>query len=420
MLGQIGRAWGGHMAADHLLVRRRELAPVVPRRTAIPAPPGGGDVDAMLDRVLSDCVARRGGTVHVDLDGETLAIRIRAHGVLDETMVLQGDAAEALRAGLFDRAGLTAGQDEGGLNAAGRDWLAHRLDTTDGARVVLQHIGTPIPDEPLAALGMSPALVRTIDSALLDAAGGVVVVAGPAGSGCPATLRAFLARVNVGTRRSLAIQRTAEVADAGVGRVTVNAADPRGTASALRLVLRQDPDIVMLDDLPDREAAQMAFEAARTRRLLLLGVEADDAVGAIARLRALRVERFLLASTLRVVVAQRLVRQLCADCRRPVQASAAASALLGFDPGSVIYTSDGCDGCANSGFAGQVAVFEAIACDSAISRLLNDGGDAAILSRHAFVAAPNLGSAARALVREGRTTPEEALRISRSGAAVTA
>ncbi|UUL83220.1 GspE/PulE family protein [Sphingomonas qomolangmaensis] len=374
----------------------------------------------MLDRVLAECIARRGGTIHVDLSDEALAIRIRVHGALHEVLALRGSDATALRGCLFDRAGLIAGQGEGRLTAAGRDWLAYRVDTTDGARVVLQHMGTPSADEPLAAIGMSPALVRTIDSALLDAAGGIVVVAGPAGSGSAATLRAILARVNVGTRRSLAIQRTAEAADAGVGRVTVDAADPRGTAAALRLVLRQDPDIVMLDDLPDRETAQMAFEAARTRRLLLLGVEADDAVGAIARLRALRVERFLLASTLRIVVAQRLVRRLCVDCRRPVQASAAASALLGFDPGSVIYTSDGCDACAGSGFAGQVAVFEAIACDPAISRLLNDGGDAAILSRHAFVAAPNLGSAARALVREGRTTPEEALRISRGGAAVTA
>jgi general secretion pathway protein E len=130
-------------------------------------------------------------------------------------------------------------------------------------------------------------------------------------------------------------------------------------------------------------------------------------------MRDMRIEPFLLASTLRAVVAQRLVRRLCPSCRRPVQASGSVSSLLGFDPGTVIYEPVGCEDCNGTGFKGRIGVFEAIRIDDTIRRLINDGGDEAIIARHAFLKAPNLGSAARRLVREGLTTPEEAVRISR-------
>src|SRR3546814_410667 len=127
----------------------------------------------------------------------------------------------------------------------------------------------------------------------------------------------------------------------------------------------------------------------------------------------MKIEPFLLASTLRAVIAQRLVRRLCPHCREPVQASGSVSALLGFDPGAVIYEARGCGECGNSGFKGRIGVFEAVRIDDAIRRLINAGGDEAVIASHAFRNAPNLGSAARVLVREGVTTAEEAVRISR-------
>ena len=138
--------------------------------------------------------------------------------------------------------------------------------------------------------------------------------------------------------------------------------------------------------------------------------------GAVTRLRDMGVEPFLLASTLRLVVAQRLVRRLCQHCREPVQADKSASALLGFDPGTIIYRAKGCEECGGSGYKGRIGVFEAIRVDDTIRRLINDGGDESLIARHAFLNAPNLGSAARALVRDGQTTAEEAIRVSRRDA----
>jgi general secretion pathway protein E len=113
------------------------------------------------------------------------------------------------------------------------------------------------------------------------------------------------------------------------------------------------------------------------------------------------------------VIAQRLVRRLCPVCREAVQASPSVAALLGFDAGATIFEARGCPECSNTGYRGRIGVFEAVRIDETIRRLINAGGDEAVIASHAFRAAPNLGAAARALVREGVTTAEEAVRISR-------
>ena len=127
----------------------------------------------------------------------------------------------------------------------------------------------------------------------------------------------------------------------------------------------------------------------------------------------MKVEPFLLASTLRAVIAQRLVRKLCEHCRTPIQADGSLASLLGFDNGTVVYRETGCEQCNHTGFQGRIGVFEAIRIDDSLRKLINDGGDEAAITAHAFRKQPHLGAAARALVRDGLTTPEEAIRISR-------
>jgi general secretion pathway protein E len=147
---------------------------------------------------------------------------------------------------------------------------------------------------------------------------------------------------------------------------------------------------------------------------VLSTVHTNDAVGAITRMRDMKVEPFLLASTLRAVIAQRLVRRLCEHCRRVEPASEWAAALLGIEAGVATYEPVGCEHCAQTGFKGRIGVFEAVRVDETIRRLINEGGDETAISRHAFANSPNLAAAARQLVREGLTTPEEAVRVSRN------
>jgi general secretion pathway protein E len=245
---------------------------------------------------------------------------------------------------------------------------------------------------------------------------GILLVTGPTGSGKTTTLYAGLRNLNDGSRNILTVEDPVEYAMEGVGQTQVNAKVGLTFAAGLRAILRQDPDVVMVGEIRDRETAEIAVQASLTGHLVLSTVHTNDAVGAITRMRDMRVEPFLLASTLRAVVAQRLVRRLCQHCREPVQADKSASALLGFDPGTIIYRARGCDECNGTGYKGRIGVFEAIRVDDTIRRLINDGGDESLIARHAFLNAPNLGSAARALVRDGQTTAEEAIRVSRRDA----
>jgi general secretion pathway protein E len=246
---------------------------------------------------------------------------------------------------------------------------------------------------------------------------GIILVTGPTGSGKTTTLYAGLRQLNDGTRNILTVEDPVEYAVEGVGQTQVNAKVGLTFGAGLRAILRQDPDVVMVGEIRDRETAEIAVQASLTGHLVLSTVHTNDAVGAITRMRDMRVEPFLLASTLRAVIAQRLVRRLCQHCREPMQADKSASALLGFDPGTIIYRARGCEECNGTGYKGRIGVFEAIRVDDTIRRLINDGGDESLIARHAFLNAPNLGSAARALVRDGQTTAEEAIRVSRRDAA---
>lgn len=315
-----------------------------------------------LSDILDEAAARGATHVHLDPDGDALRVRLRIGGRLSELLRL----SSRLDLGIEGR-GLTVAAHEG--------------------RTVLHLAPRELRYPALERLGMSAALARIMGG--IDH--GLVLAAGPAGSGRSTTLAALLDRLDDGTRNLLHARDAAD----------------------LRAVLQQDPDAILIESIADRETAALALHAAEAGHLVLAGVDAGDAVGAILRLRALRADPFQLASTLKTVLAQRLVKRLCPSCRRPVQAQGSTSALLGFDAGTVVYAPEGCGGC-DSGFTGQIAVFEAIHGDAALRRLINDGGDGAIIARHAFVNAPNLGSAARALVREGVITPEEAVRVSKS------
>jgi general secretion pathway protein E len=242
---------------------------------------------------------------------------------------------------------------------------------------------------------------------------GIILVTGPTGSGKTTTLYAALKQLNDGRRNILTVEDPVEYAVEGVGQTQVNAKVGLDFAAGLRAILRQDPDVVMVGEIRDRETADIAVQASLTGHLVLSTVHTNDAVGAITRLKDLKVEPFLLASTLRAVIAQRLVRRLCEACREPVQADTGVAAMLGLDAGAVIWRPRGCEACGQTGFKGRVGVFEAIRVDETVRRHIYAGGDEAMIARHAFLKAPTLASAARAMVAKGLTTPEEAIRIAR-------
>src|SRR3712207_2800331 len=185
-------------------------------------------------------------------------------------------------------------------------------------------------------LRMPPAINQLYRVALAEP-NGIVLVTGPTGSGKTTTLYAGLRLLNDGSRNILTVEDPVEYAVDGVGQTQVNAKVGLSFAAGLRAILRQDPDVVMVGEIRDRETAEIAVQASLTGHLVLSTVHTNDAVGAITRLRDMKVEPFLLASTLRAVIAQRLVRRLCPACRVPTPADAAVAALLGIQEGTTVY-----------------------------------------------------------------------------------
>ena len=374
----------------------------------------------LINGLIADATRQGVSDIHIEPYETGLVVRMRMDGVLRETLRMPPHVAPVVVSRIKVMARLDIAErrlpQDGriGLTLGGKliDVRVSTLPSRAGERVVLRILDKENAGIDLDHLGMNPGIERLYREALSEP-NGIVLVTGPTGSGKTTSLYAGLKLLNDGSRNILTVEDPVEYAVDGVGQTQINPQVGLSFATGLRAILRQDPDVVMVGEIRDRETGEIAVQAALTGHLVLSTVHTNDAVGAITRLRDMRVEPFLIASTLRMVIAQRLVRRLCPTCRQPVEAAGSLSALLGLEPGTIIFEARGCRECGQTGYRGRVGLFEAVRVDDMIRRLINSGGDEAAIAAHAFRNAPSLSSAARQLVRDGMTTAEEAVRVSR-------
>ena len=374
----------------------------------------------LINGILAEAIRHGVSDVHVEPYESGLIVRMRVDGVLRETLSMPAHVAPVVisrikvmaRLDIAERRVPQDGRISLTLGGKMLDVRVSTLPSRAGERVVLRILDKDAAGFTLDGLGLD----KSVEAILRDALGdpnGIILVTGPTGSGKTTTLYACLQQLNDGSRNILTIEDPVEFAVDGVGQTQVNAKVGMTFANGLRAILRQDPDVVMVGEIRDRETAEIAVQASLTGHLVLSTVHTNDALGAITRLRDMKVEQFLLASTLRAVIAQRLVRRLCPHCRAEEPASAGLGSLLGLGASDVVYRPIGCAECGHSGYKGRMGVFEAVRIDPAVRKLINEGADEATIARHAFRAVPNLSAAARDLVLKGETTPEEAIRVSR-------
>ena len=245
---------------------------------------------------------------------------------------------------------------------------------------------------------------------------GIILVTGPTGSGKTTTLYAALARLNTSRYSILTVEDPIEYYIDGIGQTQVNNKVELDFARGLRAILRQDPDIVMVGEIRDVETAEIAVQASLTGHLVLSTLHTNTAIGAITRLRDMGIEPFLLSSSLVGLVAQRLVRLLCPNCKKehtPTHAELKTLKASGQIPS--ISVPHGCDQCSHTGYVGRQGIYEIVEVDDRIRTMIHDGASEHDIEAYARTRSPGITDDGMRLVMHGLTSLEEVLRVTREG-----
>lgn len=380
-------------------------------RHASEAPPIVAAVDLMLERA----VASGASDVHVEPSATVVAVRARVDGVLRSILELPAATAAAVTSRIKIMAGMDIAvkrrpQDgRSAVTAAGRrvELRISTLPAVDGEKVVIRILDLAERRPSLATLGLGPRLVVELESAL-DREHGLFLVTGPTGSGKTTTLYAVLeSRDRIG-RNVLTLEDPVESRLDGLTQVHVQPRAGLTFAAALRSVLRQDPDTIMVGEMRDRETAEIGLAAALTGHLVLSTLHTIDAPGAVSRLVEMGAPRYLVAGGLVGVLAQRLVRRLCPDCRTVIPAGHYDLHSLGLPTPTHLPRAVGCDRCGGTGYRGRVGVFELLRVDAAIRELILEGAPAdAVREAAAGAGMVPLPVDAWAKVEAGVTTLDE-------------
>lgn len=361
----------------------------------------------MLNALLTQAAKDGASDIHIEPYERSSSVRFRVDGTLRE--VVQPN--KALHAALISRLKIMAELDiaerrlpqDGriSLRIGGRavDVRVSTLPSSHGERAVLRLLDKGESKFTLEGLGMSGAVLAKFDK-LVKQPHGIVLVTGPTGSGKTTTLYASLGRVDTAGTNILTVEDPVEYELAGIGQTQVNAKIDLTFAKALRAILRQDPDVIMIGEIRDYETAQIAIQASLTGHLVLATVHTNDAPSTVTRMIDMGVEPFLLSSSLIGVLAQRLVRKLCVHCKKiDVRGR---------------YHPVGCTECGGTGYKGRTGVYELMAVDDQIRSLIHSRA----AESQVFVAAEagglrSMREDGERLVAEGITSAEEIMRVTR-------
>lgn len=376
----------------------------------------------LINALLTEAIKENASDIHIETYESRMVVRFRVDGVLREIIQPQREFAPMVISRLKVMAKLDIAEkrlpQDGriSLNLGGRsvDVRVSTLPSGHGERVVLRLLDKQANQLDLKQVGMAPRELDAIQN-MIARPHGIILVTGPTGSGKTTSLYAVVNQLNERSRNILTVEDPIEYYLDGIGQTQVNSKVDMTFAKGLRAILRQDPDVVMVGEIRDRETAEIAVQASLTGHLVLSTLHTNTAVGAITRLRDMGIEPFLLASSLVGVIAQRLLRLLCPHCKQPVHVRGADLKRLGFvgaiEDGVEVYQPQGCPKCYGHGYKGRAGVFEIIPLDSEMAKLIHDGAGDLALEQHARTLAPSIQQSALDKVLAGETSVDEALRI---------
>ena len=339
----------------------------------------------LVNSLMSQAVKDRASDIHIEPFERDIVVRFRVDGVLYEIIKPPKRFQNSIISRVKIMADLNIAEkrlpQDGRirLKVAGKDIdiRVSTVPTTYGERIVMRLLDRSSVLRDLDTIGFSKRALSGMDQ-LINKSHGIVLVTGPTGSGKTSTLYGCLNKINKPDLNILTIEDPVEYQLKGVGQVQVNTKINLSFASGLRSFLRQDPDVIMVGEIRDRETAEIAIQASLTGHLVLSTVHTNDAAGAVTRLVDMGIEPFLVASSLVGVLAQRLVRTICAECKEPYTPTESELAELNLDPKKVkqLYRGKGCPACARTGYSGRMGIFELMLVDDDVRDLVLRNVDA--------------------------------------------
>jgi general secretion pathway protein E len=364
----------------------------------------------MINALLTQAARDGASDIHIEPFESYSMVRFRVDGTLRDVV----RPKRALHAALVSRIKIMAALDiaekrlpQDGritLRVGGRpvDVRVSTLPTGHGERVVLRLLEKDLSKLELTNLGMAQGTLARFDH-LIHQPHGIILVTGPTGSGKSTTLYAAIRRLDKNTTNIMTVEDPIEYDIEGIGQTQVNPKIDMTFAKALRAILRQDPDIVMIGEIRDLETAQIAVQASLTGHLVLATLHTNDSASAVTRLIDMGIEPFLLSSSLLGVLGQRLVRKLCPRCRQP-------------DPATGGFRAVGCEHCGNTGYLGRTGIYELLTVDDEMRLLVHRGANDTDVRRLAEKGGMiNMRADAQRWIKSGVTSQEEALRVTREG-----
>ena len=376
----------------------------------------------MINVLFSQAMRDNASDIHIEPFERSSVVRFRIDGVLRDIV----SPKRELHAALISRIKIMAQLDiaekrlpqDGriSLRLAGKpvDVRVSTLPTGHGERAVLRLLDKEAGRLELTKLGMAEDTLTEIDH-LIHQPHGIILVTGPTGSGKSTTLYAALSRIDSKQLNVMTVEDPIEYDLDGVGQTQVNAKIDMTFAKALRSILRQDPDVIMIGEIRDLETAQIAVQSSLTGHLVLATLHTNDAVSALGRLVDIGVESYLLASSLLGVLAQRLVRCLCPDCKKSYRPTTEENQLMEFSvPLKKVYRPVGCETCRQTGYVGRTGIHELVVIDDKIRTMIhNQTPEQEIRTYASSLGQRTLRQDGQRLLKEGITSIEEILRVTR-------
>ncbi len=376
----------------------------------------------LINAMLGEAIKEGASDIHIETFEKSLSIRFRIDGVLRDVLAPSRKLAPLLVSRVkvmakLDIAEKRVPQDGRiSLRIGGRavDVRVSTMPSSHGERVVMRLLDKNATRLDLHSLGMTESNHQSFQS-MIQRPHGIILVTGPTGSGKSTTLYAGLSEINSNERNILTVEDPIEFDIDGIGQTQVNPKVDMTFARGLRAILRQDPDVVMVGEIRDLETAQIGVQASLTGHLVMSTLHTNTAVGAITRLRDMGIEPFLISSSLLGVLAQRLVRTLCSDCKQSYHADNEQKRWFGVDSDEdlTLYKAVGCEKCNHKGYRGRTGIHELLLVDDKVQELIHSEAGEQAIEKCIRANTPSIRADGLHKVRQGITSLEEVMRVTK-------